>query len=249
MAAPRTIRWLLKPLVFTTALVPAALLTRRLMTGDLGADPLAEITNGTGLWALRFLVITLAITPLRRLSGWNEAIRFRRMVGLFAFFYGFLHLTVFALADRYASLGFPSPLRWSTTRELAVSIGAEVLERPYIALGFTSWLIMFALALTSTTGMIRRLGGRRWQALHRLVYVGAIAGVVHYWWSVKADVRDPRAYAIALGLLLAIRVAVWIRKQAAPRSTPGGIGRAAWSPLSARPPVPRHPGRTQAPAE
>ena len=214
MAAPRTSRWLLKPIVFTTALVPAALLTSRLMTGELGADPLAEITNGTGLWTLRFLAITLAITPVRRLSGWNDAIRFRRMLGLFAFFYGSLHLSIFVVADRYASLGFPSPLNWAATRDLAVSIGAEVVKRPYIALGFTSWLIMLALALTSTTGMIRRLGGKRWQALHRLVYGAAIAGVVHYWWSVKADVRAPRAYAVAVAALLAFRVAVWARRRA-----------------------------------
>src|SRR4030095_10208072 len=136
------------------------------------------------------------------------------MLGLFAFFYGSLHLSVFVVADRFASLGFPSPLSWPTIRDLAVSIGTEVYKRPYIAVGFTSWLITFALALTSTTGMIRRLGGRRWQALHRLVYGAAIAGVVHYWWSVKADVRDPRAYAVVVTALLAFRIALWTRKYA-----------------------------------
>lgn len=210
MKANHTIRWLLKPIVFMAALVPAFLLTRQLMTGNLGADPLAEITNGTGLWALRFLAVTLAITPLRRLSGWNGVIRFRRMIGLFAFFYGSLHLGVFVVADRLASLGFPSPVSWPTIRDLAVSIATEVYKRPYIAVGFTSWSIMFALAVTSTTGMIRRLGGRRWQALHRLIYVGAIAGVVHYWWSVKADVRDPRTYAVVVTALLAFRVVLWV---------------------------------------
>ena len=200
------------------AVVPAALLTGRLITGNLGADPLAEMTNGTGLWALRLIVITLAITPLRRLSGWNEAIRFRRMIGLFAFFYGSLHVIIFVVADRYASLGFPSLFSWATTRDLAVSIGADVFERPYIAAGFAAWLIMFALALTSTAGMIRRLGGKRWQALHRLVYGAAIAAVVHYWVSVKADVRDPRAYAVALAALLAFRVTWWTRKHATSRT-------------------------------
>lgn len=180
------------------ALVPASLLIRQLIAGNLGADPLSEITNKTGLWTLRFLAMTLAITPLRRLSGWNDVIRFRRMIGLFAFIYGSLHLGVFVLADRLASLGFPSPVSWQGIRDLAVSIATEVYKRPYIAVGFTSWLIMFALALTSTTGMIRRLGGRQWQTLHRLVYVAAIAGVVHYWSSVKADVRDPRAYAVVV---------------------------------------------------
>jgi sulfoxide reductase heme-binding subunit YedZ len=210
----QTTRWVIKPIVFLAALVPAFLLTRQLVTGNLGADPLAEITNGTGLWALRFLAVTLAITPVRRLSGWNDVIRFRRMMGLFAFFYGSLHLSVFVVADRFASLGFPSPLSWPTIRDLAVSIGTEVYKRPYIAVGFTAWLITFALALTSTTGMIRRLGGRRWQALHRLVYGAAIAGVVHYWWSVKADVRDPRAYAVVVTALLAFRIALWTRKYA-----------------------------------
>jgi len=207
-------RRLLKPIVFMAALVPAVLLTHQLKTGQLGADPLAEITNRTGLWALRFLAVTLAITPFRRLSGWNDLIRFRRMIGLYAFFYGTLHLGVFVVADRLASLGFPSPVSSRTIRDLAVSIASEVYRRPYIAVGFTSWLIMFALALTSTTGMIRRLGGRRWQALHRLVYVGVVAGVVHYWWSVKADVRDPRTYAVVVTALLAFRIVLWMRKSA-----------------------------------
>jgi sulfoxide reductase heme-binding subunit YedZ len=136
------------------------------------------------------------------------------MIGLFAFFYGSLHVSVFVVADRLASLGFPSLLRWSAMRDLALSIGAEVSRRPYIAVGLTSWLIMLALAVTSTTGMIRRLGGRRWQALHRLVYGAAIAAVVHYWWSVKADVRDPRAYAVVVTALLAFRT---IQAGAGPR--------------------------------
>ena len=214
MTANHTVRWLLKPIVFMAALVPASLLTHRLISGDLGADPLAEITNTTGLWALRFLAFTLAITPLRRLSGWNDVIRFRRMIGLFAFFYGSLHLGVFVVADRLASLGFPTLVSSQTIRDLAVSIATEVYKRPYIAVGFTSWLIMFALALTSTTGMIRRLGGRRWQALHRLVYVGAVAGVVHYWWSVKADVRDPQMYAGVVTVLMAFRIVLWMRRSA-----------------------------------
>lgn len=214
MTANHTVRWLLKPIVFMAALVPASLLTQQLITGDLGADPLAEITNRTGLWALRFLTFTLAITPLRRLSGWNDLIRFRRLVGLFAFFYGTLHFGVFVVADRLASLGFASPFSSQILRDLVVSIAIEVYRRPYIAVGFTSWSIMFALALTSTTGMIRRLGGRRWQALHRLVYVGAVAGVVHYWWSVKADVRDPRMYAGVVTVLMAFRIVLWMRRSA-----------------------------------
>ena len=225
MTPSHRIRWLFKPAVFLAALMPAVLLSERLTTGDLGADPLAEITSETGLWALRFLAATLAMTPVRRLSGWDSLIRFRRMIGLFAFFYGVLHLAVFIGADRLASLGFPSPLSWSTVRDLTFSVAAEVYKRPYIAVGFASWLIMFALALTSTTGMIRRLGGRRWQALHRLVYVAAIAGVVHYWWSVKADVRDPRAYAVVVAALLMFRIVLWARKYAS--QSPRSIARPA----------------------
>jgi methionine sulfoxide reductase heme-binding subunit len=214
VTANQTIRWVIKPTVFVTSLVPFAVLLNRLVSGNLGADPLGEITNGTGIWTLRFVSVTLAITPVRRLTGWNAAIRFRRMVGLFAFFYGSLHLTVFVVADRLAALGFPDPFMWRTMQDLAESIGEEVFNRSYITLGFTSWLIMAALAMTSTAGMIRRLGGKRWQALHRTVYVAAIAGVVHYWWSVRADVRGPRTYAIVVTALLASRVVVWMTSRA-----------------------------------
>ena len=213
MTANQTIRWLLKPVVFSIALVPICLLVERVLTGNVGADPLAEITNVTGVWTLRFLSITLAITPLRRLTGWTPAIRFRRMIGLFAFFYGSVHLLIFLVADRLASLQFPNLLVWQTIHDLGLSMGAEIYKRPYIAMGFASWALMLALALTSTAGMIRRLGGRRWQALHRLVYGAALAGVVHYWWSVKADVRNPRTYAITLAALLAMRVVLWMRKR------------------------------------
>ena len=205
---------MIKQTVFLTALVPFAVLLNRLVSGTLGADPLGEITNTTGLWTLRFVSITLAITPLRRLTGWNAAIRFRRMIGLFAFFYGSLHLAVFVVADRLAALGFPDPLTWRTVQDLAASIGDEVFNRPYITLGFISWLLMAGLAVTSTTGMIRRLGGRRWQALHRTVYIAAIAGVLHYWWSVRADVRGPSAYAVVVTGLLAYRVVVWMMPRA-----------------------------------
>jgi sulfoxide reductase heme-binding subunit YedZ len=241
VTASQRIRWLFKPAVFVAALVPAVLLSERLTSGDLGADPLAEITSETGLWALRFLAATLAITPVRRLSGWDSLIRFRRMIGLFAFFYGLLHLAIFVVADRLASLGFPSPLSWLTIRDLSVSIAGEVYKRPYIAVGFASWLIMFALAITSTTGMIRRMGGRRWQALHRLVYVAVVAGVVHYWWSVKADVRDPRAYAIVVGVLLMFRLVSGTRKHAA--QSPRSIARPAPNRVSTVP-VARKPHAT-----
>ena len=128
------------------------------------------------------------------------------MMGLFAFFYGTAHLLIFIAFDRLASLGFPSLLEWQTIRTLAASIGGEIVKRPYITVGFTSWVCMLLLALTSTVGMIRRLGAKRWQALHRLVYVAAVASVLHFWWLVKADIREPMAYAAIVGVLLAFRV-------------------------------------------
>ena len=223
MTANQTIRWVLKPAVFLAALIPFGLLVQRLLNGNLGADPLKEITNQTGLWTLRLLCITLMVTPIRRLSGWNAAIRFRRMLGLFAFFYGSVHFLIFIVADRLASLGFPSLALWQTWTVLTASIGEEILKRPYITVGFTSWVCMLALALTSTRGMVRRLGGRRWQQLHRLIYVAAVAGVVHFWWLVKADVREPQAYAIVVGALLAFRLAWWARtrkRASAPAARP-----------------------------
>ena len=217
MTANQTIRWVLKPAVFLAALVPFALLLQRLLTGNLGADPLEEITKQTGIWTLRFLCITLAMTPLRRLTNLNSVIRFRRMLGLFAFFYGTIHLLIFIVADRLASLGFPSLLLWQSVRDLSASIGGEIVKRPYITVGFTSWVFMLALAATSTNGMVRRLGGKRWQALHRLIYGAAIAGVVHYWWLVKADVRNPLAYAVVVAVLLGVRVLWWAKKRSAVR--------------------------------
>jgi sulfoxide reductase heme-binding subunit YedZ len=213
VTATQTVRWVLKPIVFLSALGPFALLLRGLLTGNLGADPLAELTNETGVWALRFLATALAVTPIRRLTHWQSAIKFRRMLGLFAFFYGLLHLLVFIVFDRLASLGLPSIFLWQTLRDLGVSIVGEIVKRPYITMGFTAWAIMLALACTSTTGMIRRLGGRRWQALHRLIYVAAVAGVIHYWWLVKADIRHPQAYAVIFGVLLAFRVWWWARSR------------------------------------
>ena len=160
--------------------------------GNLTADPLVEVTNETGIWTLRFVVITLAITPLRRLSGWNPVIRFRRMLGLFAFFYGTLHFLTYVIGDRFASLDFPDGfVAVSTFLNLLASIWEDVAKRPYITVGFIAFVAMVPLAFTSTTGWIRRLGGRNWQRLHRLVYLTAIAGVTHYWWRVKADTLHP----------------------------------------------------------
>ena len=186
--------------------MPFVWLAWSLYTGNVGADPLNEITHETGLWALRFLCVTLAVTPLRRLTGWNAAVRFRRMVGLFAFFYGTVHLLIFIVFDRLATLNFPSLVELRTFGLLATSIGGEIVKRPYINVGFISWVCMLLLAATSTSGMVRRMGGKRWQALHRLVYAAAVAGVLHYWWLVKADVSRPQIYALVVAALLAIRI-------------------------------------------
>jgi methionine sulfoxide reductase heme-binding subunit len=239
------IRWVLKPAVFVASLVPFVWLVwavamallgtdvwpLRLVAaiygyaGSLGADPLKEITDETGVWTLRFLCITLTVTPLRRLTGWNALVRIRRMLGLFAFFYGTLHLLVFIVFDRLAGMGFPSPLALQTLRDLASSIGGEILKRPYITVGFTSWVCMLALAATSTAGMVRRLGGKRWRALHRLIYAAAIAGVLHYWWLVKADIRQPAAYAVVVGILLLIRLVWAVRSRISVPLRPAPVSR------------------------
>ena len=210
MTANQTIRWVLKPAVFLAALGPMGWIVWAALTGHFSADPLSDVTKETGGWALRFLCITLAVTPIRRLTGWNGAIRFRRMLGLYAFFYASLHLLTYVVADRGASLDVPNGIvAWRTARDLAKAVGADIYKRPFITIGFTAWLCMLPLAATSTAGMIRRLGGRRWNQLHRLIYASAIAGVVHFWWLVKSDVRQPAAYGVAVGVLLACRV-VWV---------------------------------------
>jgi methionine sulfoxide reductase heme-binding subunit len=197
----------LKLLVFGAALIPFAHLLWRGFNGNLTADPLVEITNETGIWTLRFVVITLAITPIRRLSGWNTMIRFRRMLGLFAFFYGALHFLTYLVGDRFASLDFPDGfVAWSTLVNLMASIWEDVAKRPFITVGFIAFVSMIPLALTSTAGWIRRLGGRNWQRLHRLIYLTGIAGVTHYWWKVKADTLHPLIYATLVALLLGYRL-------------------------------------------
>jgi sulfoxide reductase heme-binding subunit YedZ len=218
----RTIRFVLKPAVFLACLIPAVRLVWGAYTGDLTADPLAELTNQTGIWTLRFLCATLAITPFRRLTGWNAAIRFRRMAGLFAFFYGSMHLTIYIVFDRLASLGIEIPggvFAWSTLTRLVASLGPDIYKRPFITVGFAAWTCMLPLAITSTAGWIRRLGGRGWNALHRLVYPAAIFGVTHYWWGVKADIRRPEAYAVVVALLLGVRL-YRRRQRRAPASRP-----------------------------
>lgn len=186
--ALRPISWL-RGAVFGAALVPAGLLVVGFFTDDLTANPIEYITHQTGYWALVLLVASLAVTPLRRLSGWNDLIRLRRMVGLFAFFYATLHLLTWVVLDKFFD--------WPWMLE-------DIVERRFITVGMVSWALMLPLAVTSTQGMIRRLG-RRWQQLHRAAYGAAVAGVVHYWWLVKADVQQPQAFAVVLTLLLVFR--------------------------------------------
>jgi sulfoxide reductase heme-binding subunit YedZ len=210
----RTVRFVLKPLVFAAALGPFTYLIWAALTGHLSVNPLSDLTNETGVWTLRFLCITLALTPLRRITGWNFVIRFRRMTGLFAFFYGTLHFLTYVIVDRFAGLDFPDGIvALSTLTNLAKSVSEDVYKRPFITVGFTAWSSMVPLAVTSTAGSIRRLGGRRWNRLHRIVYATACLGALHYWWLVKADIRRPVAYGVVVATLLIFRV-VWARRHA-----------------------------------
>jgi methionine sulfoxide reductase heme-binding subunit len=187
------VRWL-KPVVFLACLLPLARLGLKAYHAALGANPIEVITHSTGDWTLIFLLITLAITPLRKVTRQPWLIRFRRMFGLFAFFYVCLHFLTYIWLDKFFDL-----------HEML----ADVAKRRFITVGFTGFLLLIPLALTSTAGSIRRLGGKRWQALHRLIYFAAAAGVIHYYWLVKADKRKPLEYAAILGILLAYRVVAW----------------------------------------
>ena len=205
---------LLKAALWVASLEPAAWLVWAAYGGHFSADPLADITHLTGDWALRFLCITLAITPLRRLTGWNDLVRFRRLMGLFAFFYATLHLLTWVVFDRAGSLDYPNGIvSWTTVRGLAMATAADVYKRPFITMGMTALTCLLLLAASSTAGWIRRLGGKRWQALHRLIYPAAIAGVIHYLWLVKSDISRPIAYGLVVAALLGFRV-VWSRRKA-----------------------------------
>ncbi len=201
------IRWL-KPAVFLACLGPAAwLVYGAFLGGDLGVNPVETITNYTGIWTLRLVAISLAVTPLRWLTGWNRVIQLRRMLGLFAFFYGTLHFLTYFVLDH--SLEFSG--LWD-----------DVVKRPYITAGFTAFVLLIPLAVTSTQGWIRRLGGRNWNLLHRLVYATAVLAVLHYWWKVKLDTSSPALYAVIVATLLGARVwkAVARRRTAPPAARP-----------------------------
>jgi len=160
----------------------------------LGANPIEVITHSTGDWTLIFLLVTLSVTPLRKLTGQLGLIRFRRMIGLFSFFYVTLHFLTYIWLDKFFDM-----------HEMLV----DIAKRKFITVGFTGFMLLIPLAITSTSGWIRRLGGRRWNRLHQLIYLTAIAGVIHYYWLVKADVRKPLQYATVLSLLLGYRVVMW----------------------------------------
>ena len=190
-------RWLVKPALFVLALMPLALLIYRGLNNHLGANPVETINRFTGDWVLRFLLATLAVTPLRRLFGWNALLRYRRMLGLFAFFYVCLHFLSYAWLDQYFAIA---------------DIIKDVAKRPYITVGFACFLMLIPLAATSTNAMIRRLGARRWQRLHRLVYLVGVGGIVHFLWLVKSDLREPLIYGAILAILLGFRLRDWARR-------------------------------------
>lgn len=208
MTVEQGVRWIVKPLLFVACLLPLA----RLVAGafglagvSLGANPVETILHTCGEWTLNFLMITLCVTPLRELTGIPALLRVRRMLGLFAFTYAALHFTTYLWLDQ--SFDFRA-------------IVEDIAKRPYITIGFTALLMLIPLAITSTNRMMRRLG-RRWQKLHRLVYVIAILGVWHYYWQVKADVREPLWYAAGLTLLLGYRAwRQWRRRVVSPRTVP-----------------------------
>lgn len=184
-------RRVFKPVVWLACLTPAALLLYNGFQGELGANPVETITNTTGIWALRLIVAGLAITPLRWATGLNPLVNYRRIVGLFAFFYGTLHFLTYFILDHQLEFG---------------GVWDDVVKRPYVTAGFTAFVLMIPLAITSTTGWIRRMGGKRWNLLHRLVYITALAAVLHYFWKVKLDATFPINYGIGVAILLGIRL-------------------------------------------
>jgi sulfoxide reductase heme-binding subunit YedZ len=186
-------KWTKLP-VFLLCLVPLGVLIWRALTGNLGANPVEFIQHATGDWTLRFLVFTLSITPFRKLLKLPDLIRFRRMLGLFAFFYACLHFLTYLGPDQ----SFDLAAMWK-----------DVAKRPFITVGFAAFVLLIPLALTSTAGGIRRLGGRRWQMLHRLIYISAICGVIHYYWLVKSAVLRPLLYGAIVAVLLLWRVGDW----------------------------------------
>lgn len=201
-------RIILKILVWALCLAPLAIWAYQGLHAGLGANPVDRIQNKTGLVTLRLLMVTLAITPLRRLTGWNWAINFRRLFGLFTFFYAFLHLLVYSVADHQLNIG---------------EIVRDVTKRPFILLGMTGFLLMVPLAVTSTAGWIRRMGGKKWNRLHKLIYATGVLGVIHFWLRVKKDHSEPALYVWMLALLFGLRIIFAIGKQRKTSSAPTSL--------------------------
>ncbi len=205
MTKQQTITWVAKPIVFVLCLVPLAWIAWRIINGDVGtglnANPVETVNRYLGDWALRFILITLTITPLVQLSKWTTPVRFRRMLGLFAFAYASLHLANYVVADQF--------FNWA-------DIWADIVKRVFITVGMATFVILAALAVTSPKAMIKKLGGKRWRMLHRGVYVAGLGGVFHYWMMVKADLSGPIIHAAILALLLGYRLIKARKKPAAP---------------------------------
>jgi len=194
----------LKAVVWVVVLVPAVRLVSLILTGgDLTPNPIEYITHQTGWYALLLLVVSISMTPARKLTGWHPVIKFRRLLGLFSFFYAVLHFSTWFVFDKFFDVA---------------EMGKDIVKRPYITLGMTALVMLLLLAATSTTGWIRRLGGRRWRRLHRLVYGAAVIGVLHFWWLVKSDIREPLAFGVAVAVLLGMRVWWKIKPRALSRS-------------------------------
>ncbi len=189
---------MLKALAFLAAFIPLGKLIWLGVHDGLGANPIEKIARTTGYWTLTFLLITLAATPLRQLFGWSWPLRWRRMFGLYAFFYACLHFLTYLVLDQF----FDWP-----------SIVKDIAKRPYITVGFPAFLLLIPLAVTSTQKMIQRLGARRWKQLHSLIYIIAPAGVIHFWWLVKKDITEPAEFAAVLTVLLGFRVVHAVRKK------------------------------------
>ncbi len=199
----RAIRFGLKPLVFAAGLVPAGFLLWPALTGQFNANPFNAIVRSTGFWSLRFLCLTLAVTPFRWLTGWNPVVKFRRMFGLFAFFYGTVHVIAYFVFDRLA--GLDASVRTGPVAIAVLALWAtvvEVAQRPFLANGVVGFALMVPLAATSTVGMMHRIGGRRWQLVHRLVYPAAIASVVHTYWPLTT--HSP-CYGVILAVIFVLR--------------------------------------------
>ncbi|MFT5113665.1 MAG: sulfoxide reductase heme-binding subunit YedZ [Parasphingorhabdus sp.] len=180
-----------KSILFVILCLPAAFLLYDIFTNRLGLEPVEELTHRTGEWGLKLLIITLAVTPVQRLMGWSKLVRFRRMLGVFSFVYMLAHFSIYLVLDQF--------FYWP-------GIIQDIVERPYITVGFTCLILCLPLALTSTNGMMRRIGGKNWKRLHRLIYPAAIAAVLHFFWLVKADLTEPLIYALIVCVLLGFRL-------------------------------------------